>query len=100
MIRRAVAGLVILLGVVFAPSVMPSQAHAVTININVGSSLNRGQRITCWEGERLLRNRGFRNVRRLDCRGRYFVYRGWRGSSRFEVTLRSRDGRVSNIRRL
>jgi hypothetical protein len=79
---------------------MPVPAHAVTVNINVGSSLNSGRRISCAQGERLLRNRGFRDIRRIDCRGRYFVYRGWRGGNRFEITVRSTDGRVVNMRRI
>jgi hypothetical protein len=79
---------------------MPAPAEAVTININVGSSISNGRGITCREGERLLRNRGFRDVRRIDCRGRHFVYRGWRGGSRFEVVLRQSNGRVVSQRRI
>jgi ligand-binding sensor domain-containing protein len=69
-------------------------------NIYIGTSLNHGRGITCWEGERLLRNRGFRDIRRVSCHGRYFVYRGWRGGIRSEIHIRQRDGRVVNIRRL
>ena len=83
-----------------APGGMPAPAEAVTININVGSSISNGRGITCREGERLLRNRGFRDVRRIDCRGRHFVYRGWRGGSRFEVVLRQSNGRVVSQRRI
>lgn len=83
-----------------APGGVPAEASSVTININVGSSISSGRGITCREGERLLRNRGFRDVRRIDCRGRYFVYRGWRSGNRYEVALRSRDGRVVSRRRI
>lgn len=83
-----------------APGEAPVAQASVTININVGSSISNGRGITCREGERLLRNRGFRDVRRMDCRGRYFVYRGWRGGSRFEVVLRSSNGRVVSQRRI
>lgn len=100
MIRRVFASLAIVTGLLLAPAIMPVPADAVTININVGSSINNGRSITCAQGERLLRNRGFRDVRRIDCRGRYFVYRAWRGNSRFEITIRSRDGRVVNMRRI
>lgn len=82
------------------PGGVPAPAGAVTININVGSSVSNGRGISCREGERLLRNRGFRDVRRIDCRGRHFVYRGWRGGSRFEIVLRSRDGSVVSRRRI
>lgn len=100
MIFRIPALLAITLSLLLTPATMPVPAHAVTVNINVGSSLNSGRRISCAQGERLLRNRGFRDIRRIDCRGRYFVYRGWRGGNRFEITVRSTDGRVVNMRRI
>lgn len=98
--RRILASLAILLSLMAAPATMPATADAATINIYIGTSLNHGRGITCWEGERLLRNRGFRDIRRVSCHGRYFVYRGWRGGIRSEIHIRQRDGRVVNIRRL
>ncbi|WP_349008484.1 hypothetical protein [Mesorhizobium sp. CN2-181] len=83
-----------------APLAAPAPAEAVTINITVGSSLNNGRAITCNQGKRLLRNRGFRDVRRVDCRGRFFVYHARRGGNRFEVALNSRTGRVADVRRI
>ena len=100
MLRRAIACLAIILGLFLAPAVMPTAVEAVTININIGTSLNNGRGITCAQGERLLRNRGFRDIRRVNCRGRYFVYRGWRGGSRFEIAVRSSNGRVVDVRRI
>lgn len=97
---RVFIGLTVALLFLSSPSTLPASANSVTININVGSSISNGRGITCRDGERLLRNRGFRDVRRIDCRGRYFVYRGWRSGSRFEVVLRSRDGRVVSRRRI
>jgi hypothetical protein len=82
------------------PLAVPAPAYAVTININVGSNLNHGRPISCREGERRIRDRGFRDVRRVDCRGRTFVYRGWRGNQRFEIALDSRNGRVTDVRRI
>lgn len=80
---------------------LPTEASAQTnISISIGTNLNRGRGISCSQGERLLRNRGFRDVRRIDCRGRFFVYRAWRGSSRFEIAIRQRDGRVVDMRRI
>jgi hypothetical protein len=79
----------------------PTPATAqVNININIGSSLNFGRRISCADGARIIRNRGFRDVRTVDCRGRYFVYRASRGGSRFEIALSARDGRVADFRRI
>ena len=84
------------------PAGPATPAHAVTVDINIstGTNLSSGRRITCREGERLLRDRGFRDIRRIDCRGRYFVYRAWRRNNRFEIALRSHDGRVMDMRRL
>jgi hypothetical protein len=48
----------------------------------------------------LLRNRGFRDVRRVDCGGRFFVYRAWRGNTRFEIAIRASNGQVVDVRRL
>ncbi|MCF6097983.1 hypothetical protein [Mesorhizobium muleiense] len=82
------------------PVVSSTPAHAVTININIGTSLNNGRAITCRDGERILRNRGFRDIRRVDCRGRFFVYRARRGASRFEIAVSANNGRVVDLRRL
>lgn len=78
----------------------PAFAQSVDVNIRIGTSLNNGRSITCSQGERLLRLRGFRDIRRVDCRGRFFVYRSSLGIRRFEVTLSSRDGRVVDMRRI
>ncbi|MFO1123372.1 MAG: hypothetical protein U1F47_13795 [Hyphomicrobiales bacterium] len=100
MMRTLGLSLALTLGLLFTPSFAPPAAKAVTININVGNSISSGRGITCSEGQRRLRNRGFRDVRRIDCRGRIFVYRAWRGGNRYEISLRSRDGRVTNVRRI
>ena len=83
-----------------APVVLPAPANAVTIEINIGASLNNGRAITCRDGERLLRNRGFRNIRRVDCRGRFFVYRARRATGHFEIALSAHNGRVVDLRRI
>src|SRR5262245_16654050 len=105
MIRTAAAllGITILLMITPVATVPPANAQVnidVNIGFGIGTNLNRGRRLTCRQGERILRNRGFRDIRRIDCRGRYFVYRGWRRDRRYEVALRSRDGRVADVRRL
>jgi hypothetical protein len=82
------------------PVASPTPANAVTININIGSSLNNGRAITCRDGERILRNRGFRDIRRVDCRGRSFVYNARRGGGRFEIAVSAHNGRVVDFRRL
>ena len=100
MTRAMLVTLAIVLGLFLTPALPPPAAEAVTININVGSSISNGRGISCSQGAQRLRNRGFRDIRRIDCRGRYFVYRAWRSGNRYEITLRSRDGRVVNVRRI
>ncbi len=80
------------------PTAVPS--FAATVSITVGSNLHNGRAITCSQGQRLLQNRGFRDVRRMNCRGRLFTYHARRGGGRFEVTLNSRTARVTDIRRI
>lgn len=82
------------------PVTTPTPAHAVTVNITIGSSLNSGRAITCRDGERILRNRGFRDIRRVDCRGRFFIYHARRGGGRYEIAINSHNGRVVDFRRL
>ncbi|WDZ79408.1 hypothetical protein PWG15_28550 (plasmid) [Ensifer adhaerens] len=79
---------------------VPATAQGVTININIGTSLNNGRAVTCREGERILRSRGFWDIRRVDCRGRFLVYRARQGAGRFEVAVAAHNGRVVDLRRL
>ena len=84
-----------------SPAAFPTEASARThVSVGVGTNLNGGRGISCSQGERLLRNRGFRNVRRVDCRGRFFVYRAWRSNTHFEIAVRQRDGRIVDMRRI
>jgi hypothetical protein len=82
------------------PVALPTEASAATVTISMGTSVSNGRGISCSQGERRLRNRGFRDIRRIDCRGRFFVYRAWRGSNRFEIAIRQRDGRIVDMRRI
>ncbi len=94
----ACLGVVLTLAVL--PMALPTTAQAVTINLSIGTSLNNGRAITCRGGERILRNRGFRDIRRVDCRGRFLVYRAWRGGNRFEIAVSAHNGRVVDVRRI
>lgn len=83
--------------------VIPNSASAqVTVNIEIGrgTQLSGRRRITCAEGASLLRRRGFRDIRRVDCRGRYFIYRASRGGRRFEVAVSARNGQIVDFRRV
>lgn len=83
-----------------APLAMPTPAQAIEITLHNGSSFNTRRAITCREGERVLRQRGFREARRVDCHGRYFVYRAWRDGRQYEIALRARNGTVADMRRV
>lgn len=82
------------------PVLLPSTAEAVTINLNVGSNISSGRSISCVEGRRQLRRRGFRDVRTIDCRGRFFVYHAWRGARRYEIAINRQNGRVLDVRQI
>jgi hypothetical protein len=103
MFRSALASLVVASGLFLVPVGAPGPASAqvsVDINIGIGTLLSGGRRISCSQGERILRNRGFRDIRRVDCRGRNFVYRGTRRGNRYEIAVRSSNGRVADYRRV
>lgn len=104
MFRSIVLSSTLVAGLLLAPAVLaPGSASAqvsINIDIGLGSNLSRGRRISCAEGERILRQRGFFNIRRVDCRGRNFVYRGTRRGWRTEVAISSFNGRVVDYRRL
>lgn len=103
LLRSSLVSSVVAVMMAVSPVTVPREANAQTninINIGIGTDLNRGRGITCSQGERLLRNRGFRDIRRIDCRSRFFVYRAWRGNTRFEIAIRQRDGRVVDMQRI
>jgi len=97
--KHVLATLALAAGLVM-PLAVPSHAQAAADTLAIGTSLNLGRAITCAQGQRLLQNRGFRDVRRVDCRGRLFVYHARRAASRFEVVLNARTARVADIRRI
>lgn len=96
--RTVLATLVLALALVVEPMALPTPARAVTVNITVGTNLSGGRAISCAEGARRVRNRGFRNVRSINCSGRYFVYRAWRGNRQYEIAVRRSNGRVVDVR--
>ena len=98
--RRHLFACVVLALSFAVPVASPTSAHAITVEINIGTSLNNGRAISCRDGERILRNRGFRNIRRVDCRGRFYVYHARRGAFLFEIAINSHNARVVDFRRL
>jgi hypothetical protein len=94
-------GLILLLAAFLgSPVALPTPADAVSIDISIGTNLSGGRSISCAEGARRVRSRGFRDVRAIDCRGRYFLYRGRRGDRRYEIGVRRSNGRVVDVRRV
>jgi hypothetical protein len=83
-----------------SPQALPTPAEASSVNITIGSDLNRGRSISCRDGEWRLRDRGFRNIRRVDCGGRFFIYHASRDGRRYEIALSSHNGRVVDKRRI
>ncbi|MGE0283256.1 MAG: hypothetical protein AB7P20_21915 [Rhizobiaceae bacterium] len=72
----------------------PSRAG---VNIDVGIG---GGRISCRQGARIVANAGYRRVRPLDCNGSQYSYRGFRRDNMFEISVRSRNGRITNVERI
>jgi hypothetical protein len=67
MSRFRFATFALALNIMFAPVVLPTAAYAASIDIQIGTNLNNGRGISCSQEERLLRFRGFRDIRRVDC---------------------------------
>lgn len=96
---RTVAALIVFVALIVSGVVSgPTPAFSQNQSAVVGVRINNGQRIRCNEGTRLLRARGFHNVRALDCRRSHFLYRGNRFSRTYDITVRARDGRITNMR--
>ena len=94
MIRTWIAAGTLSLGLLATGAIGPAQAGS-GITIDLGG----GGRISCREGARIVRYNGFRDVRPIDCSGSSYSYRG-RRHGLFEITVRSRSGRITSVRRL
>jgi hypothetical protein len=58
-----------------------------------GGFYNRG-RLSCGEAKSRVRDRGFRNVRTIECDGRTYTFQARRGDRRITVYVNSRSGAV------
>jgi hypothetical protein len=74
----------------------PSQS-GVNIDLGIGGG---GGRISCRQGARIVANAGFRRVSPLSCGGSQYSYRGFRRDNMFRITVRSRNGRITNVYRI
>lgn len=51
-------------------------------------------RLSCGEARREVRNRGYREVRTVECNGATFTFRGWRNGRSHQLLVNSRTGAV------
>lgn len=58
------------------------------------------ERITCWEGRRIVRNAGYRGARPVKCDGDVFRYVGWKRGQQWRVSVDSESGRIIRARRI
>jgi hypothetical protein len=54
-------------------------------------------RLGCGEGRAIVRDRGFRRVRTVECRGRIYTYLGRSHGDTFRILLNSRNGRIVDL---
>jgi hypothetical protein len=95
---RAIFVALLLLAPVLAATA--ANALSVTIDLRNGTSLNSGRSVTCAQGARIIRDRGFFDVVQGNCSGRYFAYRASRRGWRYHVSVRASDGRVVDYHRV
>lgn len=51
-------------------------------------------RLTCGEARRKVRDRGYRDVRTVECNGITFTFRAWRGGRPQQILVNSRTGNI------
>ncbi len=55
-------------------------------------------RISCWEGRRIVRHAGYRGVQTIKCYGNIYRYRGWRRGHQWRVSVDADTGRIVRAR--
>jgi hypothetical protein len=58
------------------------------------------ERLTCRQAIAELRDRGYRNVKAFDCRGKSYGFYATRGGKKYKIAVRSRDGHITSRRRI
>ena len=56
------------------------------------------ERISCWEGRRIVRHAGYRGVKTIKCYGEVYRYRGWRRGHQWRVAVDADTGRIIRAR--
>jgi len=90
----AAAGLSIGLLMMPVATTTPAQA-GVNIDINIGGK----NRISCWEGARIVEDYGYFRVRTRDCKGSTYTYFARRNGKHYIIDVSAKRGRVTNVRR-
>ena len=57
-------------------------------------------RISCWQGRRIVRSAGYRRVQTIKCYGEVYRYRAWRRGHQWRVSVDSDTGRIIRARPL
>ncbi|WP_162914361.1 hypothetical protein [Taklimakanibacter lacteus] len=109
MLRNWMAAGTLSLGMLVTGAIGPAQADTdIDVGVGIGGGYSSpdlhyayhgGGRISCRQGAHIVRSAGFRRVRPIECNGSEYSYRGFRRNSIFEIRVRSRNGRITDIRR-
>jgi len=60
----------------------------------------RSDRLSCREVREILLERGYRRIRSRDCKGTVYGFHANRGSKRYKLRVRSRNGTIASRKRL
>jgi hypothetical protein len=55
-------------------------------------------RINCWEGRRIVRSAGYRNVQTQRCHGNIYRYSGWKRGQQWRVSVDADTGHIIRAR--
>ena len=101
MLKKLIVAGVLSLGMLGFGGAGPASAGVdVDVGIGLGGGYGGGGRISCRQGARIVASAGFRRVRPISCGGRNYSYRGVRHGDLFRIQVRSRNGRIINVRRI
>lgn len=65
-----------------------------------GDDYDYGDRVSCREARGILRDRGYRDVRSINCGGRLHTFIAKKRGDVFRIKIYSRNGRIQSIRRI
>ena len=83
-----------------------SADHDIDVRLGVGfgtphygysvypDSFYHRRKLSCWQARQLVRDRGFRRVRTIECNGRVYTFRAFRRNHIFVVKVNARTGAV------